>query len=194
MAARLGLPLHTVVLPRRSDRRRSHRPLSAQGRRDGLDRRPADPRGARRRHLLSRRGGGGAQGRHRGAASADRRPPHPAARAHRRDAARARRLHAGDLLQSRLPEHPEVAEAVDAAALRRHRIRLSAARAGGRDRRARKRARRATRCRPPCGAGAGKLRALKGQDLEEGVSTRLLVYCASLIAAGMKSDERDRAA
>ncbi len=32
---------------------------------------------------------------------------------------------------------------------------------------------------------AGKLRALKGQDLEEGVSTRLLVYCATLIAGGM---------
>jgi nitric oxide reductase NorQ protein len=32
---------------------------------------------------------------------------------------------------------------------------------------------------------AGKLRALKGQDLEEGVSTRLVVYCASLIAGGM---------
>lgn len=32
---------------------------------------------------------------------------------------------------------------------------------------------------------AGKLRALKGQDLEEGVSTRLVVYCASLIERGM---------
>jgi nitric oxide reductase NorQ protein len=32
---------------------------------------------------------------------------------------------------------------------------------------------------------AGKLRALKGQDLEEGVSTRLLVYCAVLIHGGM---------
>lgn len=32
---------------------------------------------------------------------------------------------------------------------------------------------------------AGKLRALKGQDLEEGVSTRLLVYCATLINKGM---------
>ena len=31
----------------------------------------------------------------------------------------------------------------------------------------------------------GKLRALKGQDLEEGVSTRLIVYCAILIAGGM---------
>lgn len=32
---------------------------------------------------------------------------------------------------------------------------------------------------------AEKLRALKGQDIEEGVSTRLLVYCATLIADGM---------
>ncbi|MDO5620852.1 MAG: CbbQ/NirQ/NorQ/GpvN family protein [Paracoccus sp. (in: a-proteobacteria)] len=32
---------------------------------------------------------------------------------------------------------------------------------------------------------AGKLRGLKGQDLEEGVSTRLVVYAASLVAKGM---------
>jgi nitric oxide reductase NorQ protein len=36
---------------------------------------------------------------------------------------------------------------------------------------------------------AGRLRDLKGQDLEEGVSTRLLVYCATLIASGMKLEE-----
>lgn len=36
---------------------------------------------------------------------------------------------------------------------------------------------------------AGKFRALKGQDLEEGASTRLLVSCASLIVAGLKVDE-----
>lgn len=41
---------------------------------------------------------------------------------------------------------------------------------------------------------ANRLRALKGQDLEEGVSTRLLVYCASLIAAGMRHDDAIRAA
>jgi nitric oxide reductase NorQ protein len=33
------------------------------------------------------------------------------------------------------------------------------------------------------------LRELKGQDLEEGVSTRLLVYCASLIRSGVKPDQ-----
>ncbi|MCC0029244.1 MAG: CbbQ/NirQ/NorQ/GpvN family protein [Brucellaceae bacterium] len=32
---------------------------------------------------------------------------------------------------------------------------------------------------------AHKLRGLKGQDLEEGISTRLLVYCATLIRDGM---------
>lgn len=32
---------------------------------------------------------------------------------------------------------------------------------------------------------AGKLRGLKGQDLEEGASTRLVIYCATLIASGM---------
>lgn len=32
---------------------------------------------------------------------------------------------------------------------------------------------------------ANRLRHLKGQDLEEGVSTRLLVYCATLVQAGV---------
>ncbi|WP_454620662.1 AAA family ATPase [Bradyrhizobium cenepequi] len=32
---------------------------------------------------------------------------------------------------------------------------------------------------------AGRLRALKGHDLEEGVSTRLIVYSATLVAAGV---------
>jgi nitric oxide reductase NorQ protein len=41
---------------------------------------------------------------------------------------------------------------------------------------------------------AGKLRALKGQDLEEGVSTRLLVYAATLIAGGMTVDRAVRVA
>jgi nitric oxide reductase NorQ protein len=36
---------------------------------------------------------------------------------------------------------------------------------------------------------ARRFRALKGQDLEEGISTRLLVYCASLIAAGIPQEE-----
>jgi len=36
---------------------------------------------------------------------------------------------------------------------------------------------------------AGKYRGLKGQDLEEGASTRLLVACASLMVAGLKVDE-----
>ncbi|MCY1312666.1 Denitrification regulatory protein NirQ [compost metagenome] len=41
---------------------------------------------------------------------------------------------------------------------------------------------------------AQRLRALKGHDLEEGVSTRLLVYCASLIDAGMPIKDAVRAA
>ena len=41
---------------------------------------------------------------------------------------------------------------------------------------------------------AGKLRALKGQDLEEGVSTRLVVYAATLIAQGMTTDRAIRVA
>ncbi|MGK7871018.1 CbbQ/NirQ/NorQ/GpvN family protein [Falsiroseomonas sp. E2-1-a20] len=41
---------------------------------------------------------------------------------------------------------------------------------------------------------ANALRDLKGQDLEEGVSTRLLVYCATLIAGGMKPALAIRAA
>ena len=41
---------------------------------------------------------------------------------------------------------------------------------------------------------ANKLRAMKGQDLEEGVSTRLVVYCASLIHGGMPVDRAIRAA
>ena len=35
---------------------------------------------------------------------------------------------------------------------------------------------------------AHRFREMKGQDLEEGVSTRLLIYCASLIADGMDLD------
>jgi nitric oxide reductase NorQ protein len=38
------------------------------------------------------------------------------------------------------------------------------------------------------------LRDLKGQDLEEGASTRLLVYCATLIRAGVKTDTAIRTA
>ncbi len=41
---------------------------------------------------------------------------------------------------------------------------------------------------------AGKLRELKGQDLEEGVSTRLVVYAATLIVQGMSVDRAIRAA
>lgn len=49
------------------------------------------------------------------------------------------------------------------------------------------------RCAPLVRLG-GKLRALKGQDIEEGVSTRLLVYCATLIKGGMPIERAVRAA
>lgn len=39
---------------------------------------------------------------------------------------------------------------------------------------------------------AVRIRALAGQDLEEGVSTRLLVYCASLVASGMPIEKAAR--
>jgi nitric oxide reductase NorQ protein len=39
---------------------------------------------------------------------------------------------------------------------------------------------------------AQRIRALKGQDLEEGVSTRLLVYCATLVQAGMPMERAAR--
>ncbi|KQZ47930.1 AAA family ATPase [Rhizobium sp. Root149] len=41
---------------------------------------------------------------------------------------------------------------------------------------------------------AAKLRRLKGHDIEEGVSTRLLVYCACLIDSGMPVRDAVRAA
>lgn len=40
---------------------------------------------------------------------------------------------------------------------------------------------------------AARLRDMKGQDLEEGVSTRLLVYCATLVMAGMPIMQAARA-
>jgi nitric oxide reductase NorQ protein len=44
------------------------------------------------------------------------------------------------------------------------------------------------RCAPLV-ALAARLRMLRGIDIEEGCSTRLVIYCATLIAAGMRSDE-----
>ena len=41
---------------------------------------------------------------------------------------------------------------------------------------------------------AGKLRGLKGQDIEEGVSTRLVVYCATLLNDGMAIERAIRVA
>ena len=101
-------------------------------------------------------------------------------------------LHARRELQPGLPEHPEEAEALDPAALRRDRLRLP--RPGDRDRRRRRRE------RPRHAPGparlvrlAGHVRGLSGMDLEEGVSTRLLVYAATLDrAAAWRSTARCR--
>lgn len=41
---------------------------------------------------------------------------------------------------------------------------------------------------------AHRLRAMKGQDIEEGVSTRLLFYCATLVVAGLSLAEAVRCA
>jgi nitric oxide reductase NorQ protein len=41
---------------------------------------------------------------------------------------------------------------------------------------------------------AGHTRKLKGRDLEEGASTRLLVYCATLVASGLRFEDAIRAA
>jgi len=41
---------------------------------------------------------------------------------------------------------------------------------------------------------AGKIRGLSGMDLEEGVSTRLLIYAATMIAGGMSVDRALEAA
>lgn len=49
------------------------------------------------------------------------------------------------------------------------------------------------RCRPLV-LLAGRLRAMRGRDLEEGASTRLLVHCARLVAGGMAMDAAVRAA
>lgn len=40
---------------------------------------------------------------------------------------------------------------------------------------------------------AQRLRAMRGQDLEEGVSTRLLIYCATLIVSGLPVMQATRA-
>ena len=90
-------------LPRRSVGQRPHGPLPDSRRRHGLARRPADARGAARRHLLPRRDHRGAAGYGRRHPSADRRSPHPAARQDRRDRGGRARLPAGHLLQPGLP-------------------------------------------------------------------------------------------
>ena len=137
-----------------------------------------------RRHLLPRRGRRGAQGHDRPDPPADRPPPHPADRQEGRDPRGAPRLPARHLLQPRLPERAEGPEALDPPALRHHRVRLPAARQGGADHRARERRRRWS-TRSTLAKLGEKVRHLKAHGLEEGVSTRLLVYAGQLIGSGV---------
>ena len=93
-------------------------------------------------------------------------------------------LHARRLLQPRLPEHPEVPEAQHPPALPRASSSTSR-RPSGRSRSSPPRAAcRPSGCAPLVHLADAAARA-QGQDLEEGVSTRLLVYCATLIHAGL---------
>ena len=194
MAARLGRPLYTVSC---------HDDLTAADLTGRYLLKGGDTvwvdgpltRAVRRgRDLLPRRGGRGAQGRDRRPPPAHRRPPAAAARAHGRAARGAARVHARRLLQPRLPEHAEEPEAEHAAALRRDRVRLP-------PRRSAEAAIVAAGERPsdrPLRASSFASRTrcgqLKGQDLEEGVSTRLLVYCATLMAGGIRVERAVSAA
>ena len=106
---------------------------------------------------------------------------------------RAAEFHARVVLQSRLPERAQVAEAEHAPALRRPRIRLPAGGGGSRDRGG-ARAASARNAAAPLVLLAHRLRALDDVDLEEGCSTRLVVYAATLIAGGMRVEDAVRAA
>jgi nitric oxide reductase NorQ protein len=97
---------------------------------------------------------------------------------------RPRRLHAGGLLQPRLPERAEGDQAVHAPALRRPGFRLPeapeveariVAHEGGVDVAT---AQRLVKL-------GGLTRKLRGAGLDEGAGTRLLVHAAQLIARGM---------
>ena len=104
---------------------------------------------------------------------------------------RTRRVHARRLLQPGLPEHPQEPEAQHAPALPRDRARLPA-----RPSRSCASSRPRAACEPervrPLINLAARLRQLKGIDLEESVSTRLLVYAATLIRAGLDAADRAR--
>ena len=97
----------------------------------------------------------------------------------------ASRFPARDLLQPRLPVADEGPQAVDQAALRRARFRLP------RRRRSRPRSsptRPGSIPRPPSKLVADRRSAsrnLKGHGLDEGISTRLLVYAGQMIAEGV---------
>ena len=149
-------------------------------RRDGLAGRPADHRGQGRRHRLPGRGRRGPQGHHRGHPPAHRRPAHPAPGEEGRDGGRAGRVPAGHLLQPGLPVGAEGPQALDQAALR-----------GASTSTTRRRTLEETILKSESGVDddiaaklvkiAEKVRNLRTHGLEEGVSTRLLVYAGQLI-------------
>ena len=180
-------------LPRRSDHRRPGRPVPAAGRRDGVGRRSADPRGARGRDLLPRRGGRGAPGHHRGAAPARRLPAAAAHRAARRDAGRGARIRPGGVVQPRLSERAQGPQGFDPAAHGRHRIRFP---------RSPKSKRGSSRTRPASThAIAAELvrfgqaiRRLETGGLREVASTRVLIAAGRLVAEGLSMPEAARAA
>ena len=99
----------------------------------------------------------------------------------------APRLHAGGQLQPRLPEHPENAETLHPAALRGAGLHLPARPSTKSPWSPAKAACPKTGCNRWCGWRTSCAR-MKGQDLEEGVSTRLVIYAATLIRQGMAVD------
>src|SRR6266511_289659 len=134
---------------------RPGRTLSARRRRYRVARRAAHHGRPPRRDLLSGRGRRGAQGHHRSHTPAHGRPAHSTGREAWNSAKRPRRFYAGHFLQSRLSERAERPEAIDAPAVPFARIRLSAGRGRGADRRPRGRSQRADGAR-------------SGQDRREG--------------------------
>ena len=113
--------------------------------------------------------------------SADRRPAHPADRQDGRAARGASRVPARRVLQPGLPARPQGPEAEHAPALRRARVRLSAARSSRRRSSSTRAASNADRAIALVTL-TGRLRQLGDRGLAEVPSTRLLVAAARLIA------------
>ena len=122
MAHELGRELITVAGHEDMTVGGPRRPLPAQGRRDRLGGRSADPGRAGGRHLLSRRDRRSPPGHHRRHPSARRPPPRTADRPAGHDTVCGAGLSARGLLQPRLPEHPQEPQGVDAPAVHRDQL------------------------------------------------------------------------